>query len=155
MTPDRLISDLRAMRTGAYSEIQGINWSSLKYMSISPRMYRYRLTNPEPRKKSWVLGGAIHCMVLEPDKFAGRYITLDAETIEAVAPPLLGRSPHQRADWPVHLRERDRLRRRGPELLGHGALPAARDLHAREGPQAAVRLHRRRPNRGDIRAGVP
>ena len=52
-----------------YARVPGIRWSSLKYMSVSPRMYRYRLTHPEPRKRAWVIGGAIHCMVLEPDTF--------------------------------------------------------------------------------------
>ncbi len=69
-----------------YQKVRAVNWSSLKHMSVSPRMYRYRLANPEPRKAAWVLGGAIHCMVLEPETFADRYVTLDAETIKAVAP---------------------------------------------------------------------
>ncbi len=69
-----------------YQKIRAVNWSSLKHMSISPRMYRYRLANPEPRKPAWVLGGAIHCMVLEPETFDDRYVQLNAETIKAVAP---------------------------------------------------------------------
>ncbi len=69
-----------------YSAIAAVNWSSLKYMSVSPRMYRYRLTHPEPRKPTWVLGGAIHCMVLEPDVFPSRYAIFDAETLKALAP---------------------------------------------------------------------
>lgn len=69
-----------------YGAVKAVNWSSLKHMSVSPRMFRYRLTHPEPRKPAWVLGGAIHCIVIEPEKFADRYVTLDAETIDAVAP---------------------------------------------------------------------
>jgi exodeoxyribonuclease VIII len=73
--------------TETYASIRGVNWSSLKYISVSPRMYRYRLANPEPRKKSYVIGGAIHCMVLEPETFADRYVVLDAATIREHAPP--------------------------------------------------------------------
>lgn len=69
-----------------YASTPGVNWSSLKYMSISPRMYRYRLTHPEPRKQAWALGGAIHCMVLEPGEFESRYVVLDADTVKQVAP---------------------------------------------------------------------
>lgn len=69
-----------------YAEIVGVNWSSLTYMSISPRMYRYRLTHPEPQKQAFVIGGAIHCAVLEPDAFDRRYVVLDAETIKELAP---------------------------------------------------------------------
>ena len=70
----------------SYAEIPGVNFSSLKYIAISPKMYRHRLANPEPRKKSWVIGGAIHCKVLEPEAFDRRYIVLDAETVKAIAP---------------------------------------------------------------------
>jgi hypothetical protein len=56
-----------------YADIAAVNWSSLRYMATSPRMYRWRLTHPEPRKESFVLGGAIHCAVLEPDLFSSRY----------------------------------------------------------------------------------
>lgn len=72
--------------TEEYAKIAAVNWSSLRYMSISPRMYRYRLSNPEPRKRAWVMGGAIHCMVLEPEKFDRRYVVLDTATISEVAP---------------------------------------------------------------------
>ncbi len=74
------------MLPGEYAKASGVNWSSLRYMSVSPRMFKHRLKNPEPRKASWVLGGAIHCIVLEPEKFADRYVTLDDETIEVCAP---------------------------------------------------------------------
>ncbi len=72
--------------SGGYGSIRAVNFSSLKYMSVSPRMYRYRLTHPEPRKASWVLGGAIHCMVLEPEKFSDRYVVLDDATLKDCAP---------------------------------------------------------------------
>ncbi len=70
-----------------YRKIAAVNWSSLKYMSVSPRMYRHRLANPEPRKTAWVLGGAIHCAVLEPSRFVDRYLILDG----LIADPAPGR----------------------------------------------------------------
>lgn len=69
-----------------YAKIAAVNWSSLRYMSTSPRMYRYRLTHPEPRKRSWTIGGAIHCMVLEPEKYDRRYVVLTRDVLAEVAP---------------------------------------------------------------------
>lgn len=60
-----------------YSSIPAINWSSLKYMADSPRMFRYRLTHPEPRKPSYEMGSAVHCAILEPEKFDERYGVFD------------------------------------------------------------------------------
>lgn len=70
----------------SYTAIPAIRWSSLKHMSESPSMFRYRLTHPEPRKKAWVVGGAIHCAVLEPDTFDDRYVIIDAKTLGEIAP---------------------------------------------------------------------
>ena len=65
------------MPSDTYAEIKAINWSSLKYLRTSPKMYRYRLTNPEPPKPHFVIGNAIHCLVLEPSEFATRYAVCD------------------------------------------------------------------------------
>ncbi len=56
-----------------YDEIKALNWSSLKYLAVSPLEYRYRVDHPAPRKTAFLLGGAIHCRTLEPDVFASRY----------------------------------------------------------------------------------
>lgn len=60
-----------------YDKIQALNWSSLRHLATSPLLYRYRQDHPEPRKKSYVIGNAIHTAVLEPEKFAERYAVFD------------------------------------------------------------------------------
>lgn len=55
-----------------YGAIKGVNWSSLKHMQVSPRMYRWRLAHPE-NKPAFALGNAAHCAILEPDAFEQRY----------------------------------------------------------------------------------
>ena len=49
-------------------------------------MYRHRLAHPEPRKRAWTIGGAIHCMVLEPEKFDRRYVVLTPDVLSEIAP---------------------------------------------------------------------
>lgn len=60
-----------------YDEIKAVNWSSLKHLATSALLYRWRIDHPEPRKPAFVLGGAIHTLALEPDKFAERYALFD------------------------------------------------------------------------------
>jgi hypothetical protein len=61
-----------------YDAIKALNWSTLKHMIVSPLLYRWRLDNPEPpRKPSFVFGGAVHCAILEPEKFEERYALFD------------------------------------------------------------------------------
>lgn len=60
-----------------YEAIKAINWSSLKHIGTSPLEYRWRLAHPEPRKPAFVFGGAVHCAVLEPEKFDSRYAVYD------------------------------------------------------------------------------
>jgi exodeoxyribonuclease VIII len=59
----------------SYDEIKALNWSTLKHIAVSPKLYRYRLENPEPKKADFLIGNAVHCAVLEPDKFSSRYAT--------------------------------------------------------------------------------
>lgn len=61
----------------SYDDIKAINWSTLKYMAVSPSMYRWRLEHPEPRKPAFVFGGAVHTLVLEPEFFDERYAECD------------------------------------------------------------------------------
>lgn len=60
-----------------YDAIRAVNWSSLSYLATSPLLYRYRLENPEPRKDAFRIGGAVHCAILEPEKFDARYAVYD------------------------------------------------------------------------------
>lgn len=60
-----------------YTQIPAVNWSSLKLMEPSgggsPHLYRWRQTHPAEDKPSYQLGRAIHCAILEPEKFDGLY----------------------------------------------------------------------------------
>lgn len=60
-----------------YDKIRAINWSTLKYMAVSPRMYKWRLEHPEPPKTAFVFGGAVHTLILEPERFDERYAECD------------------------------------------------------------------------------
>ena len=57
----------------AYESIQAINWSSLKHLATSPLLYRWRVDHPEPPKPAYILGSAIHCLLLEPADFPSRF----------------------------------------------------------------------------------
>jgi hypothetical protein len=60
-----------------YDGIKAINWSSLKHMAVSPLLYRWRIDHPLESSASQVVGNAIHCMLLEPEKFEARYVLFD------------------------------------------------------------------------------
>ena len=54
-------------------EPKPLSWSALKHMAKSPLEYRYRIDHPTPDKPAYLLGRAIHCLVLEPEHFDERY----------------------------------------------------------------------------------
>ncbi len=61
---------------GAWQEYvsdPSVNWSSLKHMATSARLYQYHQQHPVADKPAWALGRAVHTLVLEPDKFADEY----------------------------------------------------------------------------------
>lgn len=51
-----------------------LNWSTLKYMAVSPALLRWRVDHPRPETDALRLGRAIHCAVLEPKEFPKRWI---------------------------------------------------------------------------------
>jgi hypothetical protein len=55
-----------------YTEIKALNWSSLRLME-TPAVFRHRQTNPRPDTPAFLLGRAMHCALLEPDKFETRH----------------------------------------------------------------------------------
>ena len=61
----------------AYDEIKAVNWSTLKHMAVSPLLYCWRLTHPQPRTPALVVGTAIHCAVFEANKFDSRFAIFD------------------------------------------------------------------------------
>lgn len=60
-----------------YAAIDAINWSSLKMLKESPLMYHWRKTHPAPSSPAMTLGSAVHCAVLEPNKFVEQYAVYD------------------------------------------------------------------------------
>lgn len=59
-----------------YDAIEALNWSTLKLMDVSPAYAKHRYDHPEEDedKPAYVSGRAIHCTILEPDKFDLTYV---------------------------------------------------------------------------------
>jgi len=57
-----------------YSAIEAVNWSSLKEIATSPKMYQWRKANPRPDTESLFFGRAMHCALLEPEQFQKTYV---------------------------------------------------------------------------------
>ena len=55
-------------------EQQRLNWSTLRYLAVSPRLLRWRVDHPRPDSSALVLGRAIHCAILEPEAFSARWV---------------------------------------------------------------------------------
>lgn len=49
------------------------SWSTLKFYDKSPAHYLHAVLNPPERTPAMLIGSALHCRVLEPDKFPERY----------------------------------------------------------------------------------
>lgn len=61
------------MPDSIYRKINAVNWSNLKYMECSPAHYKYNLENPKEQTTPMFIGTAVHCAILEPDKFKVSY----------------------------------------------------------------------------------
>lgn len=59
-----------------YEDIDALNWSTLKEISVSPAWMRHLADHPEERKDkpSYRRGRVIHCATLEPDELHKRYV---------------------------------------------------------------------------------
>ena len=57
-----------------YQAIDAINWTTLKHMRTSPAHYKWHLENPTPHTASMELGTAVHCAILEPERFAREFV---------------------------------------------------------------------------------
>ena len=64
--------------TDNYRSAPGINYSSLKLIDKSPLHYKHNIENPPPDRKVFQVGRAIHCAVLEPEKFRDEYVIMPA-----------------------------------------------------------------------------
>lgn len=58
----------------AYADIAAINWSTLKHLAVSAKMLRHRVDHPREDTKALALGRAIHCAVLEPERWRAEVI---------------------------------------------------------------------------------
>jgi hypothetical protein len=57
-----------------YADIDAMNWSTLKHLATSPLMLRYRVDHPREDTKALARGRAIHCALLEPERWTREYI---------------------------------------------------------------------------------
>lgn len=53
-----------------YRAIEAMNWSSLTHLAVSPKLFRWRQEHPRSDSPAFRLGRAIHCAILEPERFA-------------------------------------------------------------------------------------
>ena len=60
-----------------YSDLGGVNWSTLSAMQSSPAHYHWRLTTPREDTPAMRLGRAVHTQVLEPRVFPLQWTVYD------------------------------------------------------------------------------
>lgn len=89
-----------------YEELPGVNFSTLKYLDISPKMLKWRETHPEPERDCFDLGDALHVARLEPERFAREYVVepdfgvhYTADGKEATNPKLTKSYKQAREAW--------------------------------------------------------
>jgi hypothetical protein len=68
-----LTPGLHALTVEQYDALPHVNWSTVKLLQTSPKLMRYRSAHPRPDTASLALGRAIHCAVLEPDRWVCDY----------------------------------------------------------------------------------
>lgn len=93
MTTDIILAETAANRSSIsaedYHAIPALSNSGMKDLAVSPLRYWHRWINPnrsaEEEKDCFVLGSALHCLVLEPSEFNARYCRdLDPDDHEGV-----------------------------------------------------------------------
>ena len=60
-----------------YSLLPGVNWSTLREMKRSPAHYKHRRETPREDTPAMRFGRALHCAVLEPDRFPVEWTLYD------------------------------------------------------------------------------
>lgn len=74
---------LHPQTRASYNRIEAVNYSLLKHFDRSPAHVREQELRPKEATDAMALGTAIHCAVLEPKKFATKYVvapTVDGRT---------------------------------------------------------------------------
>lgn len=51
-----------------------LNWSTLRHIAVSPKLLAYRVEHPQADTPALRLGRAIHCAILEPEKYAKTWL---------------------------------------------------------------------------------
>lgn len=65
--------DMTDMTDAEYRALPAINYSKLKHMAKSPLHYRHNIEHPAADNASFLLGRAVHCLVLEPFLFDSQF----------------------------------------------------------------------------------
>lgn len=60
-----------------YQQIRAVSWSLLKEMRRSPLHYRYARDAARPDTRTLAFGRAVHCAVLEPERFSSQFAVYD------------------------------------------------------------------------------
>lgn len=57
-----------------YDAIDAVNWSSLVHLATSAKLLEWRRTHPREETAALRVGSALHCAILEPERFSVAYI---------------------------------------------------------------------------------
>ena len=58
----------------AYDQIDAVNWSTLVHLATSAKLLEWRKSHPRDETRALRVGTALHCAVLEPERFARAYL---------------------------------------------------------------------------------
>lgn len=58
----------------AYQKLAAVNWSTLRWMRVSPKHFKHAATNPSVDAARYRVGRAMHALVLEPALFPDSYV---------------------------------------------------------------------------------
>lgn len=73
------LAALQPMPFPEYAALGALNASRLVDFSVSPLLYRHRLTEPRPDSAALLAGRAAHTAILEPERFAVDYAVYDGK----------------------------------------------------------------------------
>lgn len=57
-----------------YRSIDAMNWSTLTHLAVSPKLFRWRQEHGREDTPALLLGRAIHCAILEPERWGRDYV---------------------------------------------------------------------------------